>query len=197
MTEDASLNLIVAIGFLVLVVSALAARRPSFKLIVSALVRWVMIFAILFVVFAYRDDLNIAWNRLVSEWGPERTQVVGGTLRIRPQDGHYFVTAQVNGRDLRFMIDTGATVTAIGSEDATAVGVVPSEFGFPVVIQTANGSIQARRATADRLVVGPIERTGMTVIVSPTFGNLNVLGMNFLSELKSWRVEEGVMILEG
>lgn len=197
MTEDASLNLILAVGFLVLVVSALAARRPSPRLILGGLVRWLIIFGLLFVVFAYRDDFNLAWNRLVAEWGPDRTQIVGGTLRIRPQDGHYFVTAQVNGQDLRFMIDTGATVTAIGSEDATRLGVVPSEFGFPVLIQTANGTIRARRATADRLVVGPIEREELAVIVSPAFGSLNVLGMNFLTSLQSWRVEEGVMILEG
>ena len=197
MTEDGTLNLIAAVGFLVLVVSALASRRPSLRLLLHGLFQWAAIFAILFVAFAYRDDLDRAWQRLASEWGPDRTQVVGGSIRIRPQEGHYFVTAEVNGEPLRFLIDTGATLSALGSDDAAEAGVEPSEFGFPVALQTANGTITARRAAAERLTVGPIERRDFTMLVSPTFNGINVLGMNFLSSLKGWRVDEGVLILEG
>ena len=197
MTEDQNLNLIVAVGFLVLVGSGLLARRPNLRDLVRGLLQWTAIFAILFVLFAYREELNDVWRRTQSELGPSRTEVVGGTLRIRPQDGHFFVDAQVNGHDLRFLIDTGATLTAIGSADAAEIGVVPSAYGFPVAIQTANGTISARRAEIAQLVVGPIERADLTAIVSPAFGDLNVLGMNFLNSLSGWRVEKGVMILEG
>lgn len=197
MNEDSTLNLILAIGFLFLVASALLARRLQFGDMLRGFTQWTVIFGLLFVVFAYRDDADRVWRRVVAEIGSNRTETVGGSLRIRPQDGHYFVTAQVNGENLRFMIDTGATVTAIGSSDANVVGVVPAKVGFPVAIQTANGMISARRATIDRLVVGPIERSDQSAIVSPAFGNLNVLGMNFLSSLSGWRVERGVMILDG
>ena len=197
MSGDATLNLILALGFLVLVASALLAQRPSARDVLRGVLQWAMVFLVLFVLFAYRDEANQMWQRVVTELGPDRTEVVGGTLRIRPQDGHFFVNAKVNGRELRFLIDTGATLTALGSEDATDLGVVPSQYGFPVVIQTANGTISARRAAIDRLVVGPIERANFAVIVSPSFGGLNVLGMNFLNSLSSWRVEQGVMILEG
>ena len=197
MNEDATLNLILAIGLLVLVVSALAGRRPNLRMLIQGLIQWTLIFGILFVTFAYRDDLNLLWQRIVSEWGPERMEVAGGTVRVRPQDGHYFVTADVNGEPLRFLIDTGATLSAIGTQDAAAVGIQASEFAFPVAIQTANGTISARRAVADRVEVGPIKRQDFTVLVSPTFDGINVLGMNFLSSLKGWRVESGVLILEG
>lgn len=196
MTEGSALNLVLALGFMVLAVSALLSRRPSWRGLLSGLVRWAAIFAILFVIFAYRDDLNLAWQRLQAEWGPDRTEVVGQTLRIRPQDGHWFVTAEVNGQPVRFLIDTGATISAIGSDEARRIGIVPSQFGFPVVIQTANGTVQARRASIERLKVGPIERDDMTILVAPSFGGLNVLGVNFLNTLSGWRVERGVMILE-
>lgn len=196
MTEDSALNLVLALGFLVLAISALLAQRPSWRGLLGALVRWVTIFAILFVVFAYRDDLNLAWQRLQAEWGPDRTEVVGQSLRIRPQDGHWFVTAEVNGQPVRFLIDTGATLSAIGSDEAARIGLEPSAYGFPVLIQTANGTVQARRASVDRLMVGPIERRNLTVLVAPSFGDLNVLGVNFLNTLSGWRVERGVMILD-
>lgn len=196
MTEGGALNLVLALGFLVLAISALLSQRPSWRGLLSGLVRWAAIFAILFVIFAYRDDLNLAWQRLQAEWGPDRTEIVGQTLRIRPQDGHWFVTAEVNGQPVRFLIDTGATISAIGSKEAQGIGIVPSQFGFPVVIQTANGNVQARRASIDQLKVGPIVREDLTVLVAPSFGELNVLGVNFLSTLSGWRVERGVMILE-
>ena len=196
MTEGSALNLVLALGFLTLAVSALLSQRLSWRTLLGGLVRWTAIFAILFVVFAYRDDLNLAWQRLQSEWGPNRTEVVGQTLRIRPQDGHWFVKAEVNGQPVRFMIDTGATISAMGSGEAARIGLEPSTFGFPVLIQTANGSVQARRATMERLKVGPIERSDLSVLVAPSFGDLNVLGVNFLNTLSGWRVERGVMILE-
>ena len=196
MSEGSALNLVLALGFLTLAVSALLSQRLSWRSLIGGLVRWTCIFTILFVVFAYRDDLNMAWQRLQSEWGPNRTEVVGRSLRIRPQGGHWFVSAEVNGKAVRFMIDTGATISAMGSEEAARIDLQPSSFGFPVVIQTANGSVQARRATMERLKVGPIERADLSVLVGPSFGDLNVLGVNFLNTLSSWRVERGVMILE-
>jgi aspartyl protease family protein len=52
-----------------------------------------------------------------------------------------------------------------------------------------------RRARLDRLAVGTIEREGFPVLVAPQNG-LNVLGMNFLSSLRSWRAEGRVLILQ-
>jgi aspartyl protease family protein len=65
----------------------------------------------------------------------------------------------------------------------------------PVVMQTANGSVTAQTAVAPELRIGNVVARDLPVVISPAFGDMNVLGMNFLSRLKSWRVEDGVLVL--
>src|SRR6478609_4614898 len=55
-------------------------------------------------------------------------------------DGHFWVTAQVNGRQHRFLVDTGATVTAISSHFAAEGGVSEARMRPPVLVRTANGT---------------------------------------------------------
>ncbi len=67
---------------------------------------------------------------------------------------------------------------------------------FPVVLKTANGSINAQTATIPELRIGNVVARDLPVVVSPAFGDMSVVGMNFLSRLKSWRVEGQTLILE-
>ena len=65
-----------------------------------------------------------------------------------------------------------------------------------MVLTTSNGPVEALRSNIATLVIGPLRASDLTIVVSPAFGGVNVLGMNFLSQLKSWRVEGDEMILE-
>jgi aspartyl protease family protein len=64
------------------------------------------------------------------------------------------------------------------------------------MMQTANGPISAHIATIDSLRFGSIEAEGLDVAIAPNIGPTNVLGMNLLSRLAAWRVEDNVMIME-
>jgi aspartyl protease family protein len=74
------------------------------------------------------------------------------------------------------------------------VGIQPSG-GFPALVKTANGTVSVQRGRAQSLRVGNIERRNVAVHISEAFGDMNVIGMNFLSSLKSWGVEERTLIL--
>jgi len=56
--------------------------------------------------------------------------------------------------------------------------------------------VLARTSSIGKLVLGPITATDLRVVVAEQFGSLDVLGMNFLSRLRSWRVENEMLILE-
>jgi len=56
--------------------------------------------------------------------------------------------------------------------------------------------VTARVSTAKRLTIGGIEARDLPVVVSPSFGDQDVIGMNFLSRLKSWRVEGRTLVLQ-
>lgn len=140
--------------------------------------------------------LDPAFDSLTANLAMPAQTVVGGETRVPlSADGHYWIEARVNGTRQRFMVDTGATITALSTEAADAAGIEPDPMRLPVVVRTANGSTQAQMARIDELRFGSIVARDMDAIVTGSTGGLNVLGMNFLSRLKGWRVEEGVLVL--
>ena len=110
-------------------------------------------------------------------------------------DGHFWAEARINGVRRRMLIDSGATVTAISEATAAAAGVRSGAAPVPVVLRTANGMAPARAARVEELRLGNIVARDLKVVVSPAFGNMEVIGMNFLSRLASWRVEGRTLIL--
>jgi aspartyl protease family protein len=111
-------------------------------------------------------------------------------------DGHFWARVTVNGVPRRMLIDSGATLTALSSGTAAAAGLKTDRGLFPVVLNTANGAITARTATLPELRLGDIVARDLPVVVSPAFGDTDVLGMNFLTMLKSWHVDGRTLVLE-
>ncbi len=128
--------------------------------------------------------------------GAPAQTVSGGETRIPlGADGHYWITARLNGTRMRLMVDTGATVTALSSDVAEAAGITPDPLRPDAMVETANGTVTAAPARIDELRFGSIAARDLDAIVMPGQGGPNVLGMNFLTRLKGWRVEEGLLIL--
>lgn len=126
---------------------------------------------------------------------PEQV-VEGGETRIAmAPDGHYWLRAELNGVPANFLIDTGATLTAVSQGLADRAGLEPRRGGLPVTINTANGPASAQLATAGEIRFGNVAARGLDVVIAPTLGETNVVGMNLLSRLAAWRVEGSTMIL--
>ncbi len=111
------------------------------------------------------------------------------------RDGHFWLEAEVNGAPVNFMVDTGATLTALSQSTAQAAGLEPRQGGLPLRLKTANGTILADLTTIDELRFGNVAARGLDAVVAPNLGDTNVIGMNLLSRLKSWGVEDNTMIL--
>lgn len=126
---------------------------------------------------------------------PEQV-VEGGETRIPlSADGHFWVRADVSGVPGNFMIDTGATLTAISAPLAERAGLEPRRGGIPIMLGTANGTVQAHVATIDSLTFGNVSASGTDAAIAENFGDFNVIGMNVLARLGSWRVEDNTLIL--
>jgi aspartyl protease family protein len=135
-------------------------------------------------------------SRITASLGLDRQEVVGEEVRIpMARDGHFWATVRVNGTERRMLVDSGATVTALSVETARAAGVDADTTLVPLLMKTANGTVRADAGTLDRLEIGGIEARKLKVVISPGLGDTDVLGMNFLSELHSWRVEDRTLIL--
>jgi aspartyl protease family protein len=110
-------------------------------------------------------------------------------------DGHFWLRAEINGAPANFLVDTGATLTAVSAETAERAGLDPRPGGIPVRMQTANGAVAAQLTTIDELRFGNVAARGIDAIIAPGLGPTNVIGMNLLTRLASWRVEGRTMIL--
>lgn len=179
---------------LILPLSALLARRLPLGQVAKMALAWIAIFLIALLAVTAISRSGLRWADVMQSLGLSNQIVVGDTVSIpRGPDGHFHTTVSINGHDQMMMIDTGATYTSISTETARSAGV-SIDGGFGEMIETANGTIVAQRATADRITIGSIEARNLPVSVAPTFGE-GVVGMNFLSALDSWRVEGDRMIL--
>lgn len=197
MSGDQYAQLAGAVLMLVLVGSGLIARRLPLGSLARMAAGWLLIIGAVLVAASYRVELGRLASRIMGDLAGEQGRTVGGTLHVpMAEDGHFWVRARVNGIERRFLIDSGATRTAMGLDQARAAGLDIADNGFPVVRGTANGRVEARRARIAELRVGPIVARDLAAVVAPAFGDTNVLGMNFLSSLRSWRVEGRTLILE-
>lgn len=134
--------------------------------------------------------------RLTSSLGLDDQKVSGKELRVKMSpDGHFWVRASINGVERRMLIDSGATVTAISEQTAKAASLDEGTGLAPVVLRTANGVAPAKTGSIRELKVGNIVARNLKVVTAPGLGGLDVLGMNFLSKLESWRVEGRTLIL--
>jgi aspartyl protease family protein len=197
MMEDGP-SLIWGVVCVLLLVSSLAARRLPLGQVAKMSLAWVAIFAAMFAIFSFRFEFQAIWERMKADFAGTAGQSISGEAIAlkRRDDGHYWIQVEINGKPVDFMIDSGATTTAMNAESAAETAIEVDSNGYPVIISTANGRVTAQRGNAQTLQVGPHKLTDHHVVVSSSFGDTNVLGMNFLDSMKSWKVEGNVMTLQ-
>ena len=164
----------------------------------TSAVVWLAIGAALIGVYSYRGELTAVVQRVGVELLPSGTIVSdGGDVRIRRSaNGHYGLTALLDGQPVDFMIDTGATHTTLTHETAALAGIPVGDISYTVPVSTANGLTFAASATVDLLDVGPIAVRDLRVLVSqPDALSANLLGLNFLDKLSSYEVRNRTMTL--
>ena len=193
MTNDLMLGGVYILMAVMLVLGSLMARRePAAKMLTMALA-WVAIFAAGFVLFTFRDDFGWVAQRLRAEATGEPVEQ-GSQIRIPMAiDGHFWVDGRLNGQRVKFLVDSGATMTTIGRDTANRTGIevspTPDQW-----VRTGNGLVKVSSGRARSLQIGSIERRDVGVHVADN-DDLNVLGMNFLSSLERWGVEGRWLVL--
>jgi len=193
MTNDLMLGGVYILMAGMLVVGSLMARREKAAKLLTMALAWIAIFAGGFVVFTFRDDLGYVAQRLKAEATGEPV-VQDEEIRIpMALDGHFWVDGEINGESIKFLVDSGATMTTVGRDTAARVGLQVSPSRNRLV-RTGNGFIRVATGRADTLAVGSVERRDMAVHVADG-EDLNVLGMNFLSSLQRWGVEGRWLVL--
>jgi aspartyl protease family protein len=176
------LLLLVAVGGWVMVEYR---GRMGFALRTAA--AWVLIFIGLMAGYGL-------WTDMQTRIAPMQQVTAGAVEMPRAEDGHYYATLTINGTNLQFLADTGATNMVLSRSDAERVGVDMEGLRYLGQAMTANGMVRTARVTLPQVEFGPfIDRD---VVAYVTDGDMegSLLGMDYLGTFKL-QIEGGKMVL--
>jgi aspartyl protease family protein len=128
---------------------------------------------------------------------PATSSTYAHSMTIEPgQNGHFSVAAEVDGRHLDFLVDTGASVIALREQDAGRLGIYPAAREYTVNVSTANGTVRGAPVELGLVEVGSLAVRNVTALVLPDEAlGQNLLGMSFLSRVR-WEHRDGRLVLE-
>jgi aspartyl protease family protein len=193
---------LVAFGALVLMISSWVVQefRGHWMRGVQAILFWIALTLGLVGLYSYRGELHDVASRLIADIAPgEPVSGPGGEVSIvRRMNGTFVIAGGANGRDLRFIFDTGASTVVLTAESAQALGFTPEKLNYVVPVSTANGRTLAAPIILETLTVGSItERRVRALVARPDVLRENLLGMTFLERLASYEVRGNRLILRG
>ena len=187
--------------------ASILARVAYLGIILVALLGWVLV--------EYRGRLGFA-ARSALAWGmiflgamagyglwddirgsvlPVQSVTAGGHIEIpRAEDGHYYLTLTIDGTEVEFLADTGASNVVLSNSDAERLGIDPANLAYMGEAETANGVVQTADVTIRNVKLGPFEDAKIRASVTKGAMEGSLLGMNYLG-LYRIEIDQDKMIL--
>ncbi|HGG64065.1 MAG TPA: TIGR02281 family clan AA aspartic protease [Rhodobacteraceae bacterium] len=137
------------------------------------------------------------WGDIRNSVIPSQSYIEGQATVIVPRanDGHYYVTLEVDGTPVRFVIDTGASDVVLTQDDARKIGIDVDNLFFGGIANTANGEVRTARVKLHNVRLGEI--TDLVVPASVNAGEMDtsLLGMSYLQRYNKIELGGGKMVL--
>jgi aspartyl protease family protein len=129
---------------------------------------------------------------------PSVPAAAGSRTVIIPRDsrGHFQVNARIDGKQIGFLVDTGASVIALTAHDARRLGLRPSPRDYTVQVRTANGTVRAAPTQLDRVEIDDVIVRNVAALIMDEVLGENLLGLSFLSKLRRFEYSNGKLVLE-
>lgn len=191
-------DLIRILGVLALVSSSLLfVRHFNVKQTVRNIALWLGVAAVLMLAFSYQDELTSIGQRLRADLIPGTPrQTAAGEMEISASEGGGFhANGTVNGTPVRFLVDTGASSIVLSPQDARRLGIDLDNLVFNRAYETANGIGYGASTTVDELTLGHIRLTNVPVSINQAPMRSSLLGMTFLSRMKSFNISGRKLVL--
>ena len=159
---------------------------------------WIGLGLILLTGYGFRHELSEVKSRLTSVLYPtEGTKTKSGEVHFNEaSDGHFYVTAMVDGVRVRFMVDTGASRVVISPKDAKRLGIESEGLSFNSQVSTANGSVWSANIKLDTILVEGYALHDIPASVSRDDLDVSLMGMSYLGKLIGYKVDQGGLTLQ-
>ena len=126
---------------------------------------------------------------------PQTASPAGVAQISKAADGHYWAEAEVDGRWMRFLVDTGASAVALTTADAQRLGVDTAALEYDRPVKTANGDTMAAPVTLDHLSIAGARVDRVEALVVRDGLQTSLLGMSYLGRLSRFEATPTSLIL--
>ena len=181
-----------AVWGLVLASGMVFVFRGNFAGALKSLAIYALGFIALIGLYGYRGEFRQIGDRIIAELVPGHVIDVAGAegnqvMVMRADDDHFHVSAQVDGKSVRFLVDTGASVVALDRRAAASIGIDIDGLSYSGRVMTANGIARSAPVTLGTVRIGDIERANVqAVVMDRDDDGISLLGMSFLGTLSSF-----------
>ena len=186
-----------SLGYLALLLLALggaylASHRQSVGKSLQMALVWGMIFMGCMAIYGLWGDINRDYDRK----SLPITQQDGAIVLPRAPDGHYYVTIEVNGTEIDFMVDTGASDVVLSRADAARIGFDLDRLAFLGSARTANGVVPIAYGRLKTIRLGPYLDQAISVSINGGEMDKSLLGMSYLGRFERIEITQDQLILK-
>jgi aspartyl protease family protein len=185
---DMDVGQIIAIALLLILAMSLFGSLLKSARLRNALI-WVLIFGGVIFGAGGWDEISRTFFQPQPTFTQARVEVPKGP------DNHFRLALQINGVDVDFLVDTGASQVVLNQADAARVGLNPDTLAYVGIAQTANGDVATAPVRLERVVLGDISDTQVRASVNSGQMENSLLGMSYLSRFESIEIRRDVLIL--
>lgn len=119
----------------------------------------------------------------------------GAASLTKSLDGHFWAEAEVDGRWIRFLVDTGASTVALTQADARRLGLNLEGLSYDYPVMTANGRTKAAPVVLSHVAVAGARVDGVPALVVKEGLSTSLLGMSYLGRLSRFEATPTTLIL--
>jgi aspartyl protease family protein len=171
------------VGYLAIILVALGGWvLVEFRQRMGQALRMAMAWGLIFVGMVAGYGL---WSDIRQDILPMQEVAADGTVEVpRADDGHYYLTLMINGTQVPFMVDTGASGMVLAGVDADRLGIDPASLQFLGQASTANGVVRTARVTLPEVELGPFRNRDFRAYVTEGELEQSLLGMDYLGQFR-------------
>jgi aspartyl protease family protein len=138
------------------------------------------------------------WPTIRDTVVPRQTVLQDGRQITVPMsaDGHFYLSLDLNGVPVRFVVDTGASEMVLSARDAARIGLDPGKLIYSGRAMTANGMVQTAPVRLETVALGPVVDQGVRAVVNQGELRESLLGMSYLSRFSRLEIANGRLVLD-
>jgi aspartyl protease family protein len=112
----------------------------------------------------------------------------------RAGDGHFYAELDVNNSNVRFLVDTGASMVALTGRDAQKLGLTWNDVELEVIGRGASGDVRGKIVTLDKMQIGNFQANNVNAAIIPQGLDVSLLGQSFLARVGSVNIQNDRMV---